>query len=69
MKAAPESACVSFPRYSGPSMPCCVRYSQIACVIASTCASLNVRASDDPRWPLVPKLTRSAGAALSGRSW
>ena len=50
-------------------MPWRFRWSQTACVIASTCASLNEQASEDPRWPLVPKLTRWLGSAGSGLSW
>src|SRR5512139_5087 len=65
-KAGSDSACVSRPTKSGPSMPQPARYSQIAWVIASTCASLKVPLSDEPRWPLVPKLTRCAGSPGSG---
>src|SRR5215470_9329873 len=45
------------PRKSGPLIACARRYSQIACVIARMCHSLNERSKDDPRWPDVPKLT------------
>ncbi len=34
------------------------RYSQIACVMARICASVNVPLSEVPRCPLVPKATR-----------
>ena len=37
-----------------------------AWVMARTCASLNDPRSDEPRWPLVPKLTRCAASAGSG---
>src|SRR5271169_1736263 len=52
-----DSAWVSFPIYKGPSIPCPLRYSQIACVIARMCASLKAPCSEDPRYPLVPKAT------------
>src|SRR5438045_2706621 len=39
--AGAESACVSLPRHSGPSIPRPRRWSQIACVTARMCASLN----------------------------
>ena len=55
--AGAETAWVSFPIYSGPSIPCPRRYSQMACVMARMCASLNVPCSGEPRCPLVPKLT------------
>ena len=47
-------------------MPWPRRYSQTACVIARMCASLKLRASALPRWPLVPKATRWAGTVTSG---
>src|SRR5690606_833282 len=62
-----ESACVSMPMNSGPPIARSRRRSQIACVIASTCASLNVPSSEEPRWPEVPKRTRSPATAASGR--
>jgi hypothetical protein len=37
-------------------------------VIARMCASLNERESDEPRCPLVPKLTRCCASPGSGRS-
>jgi hypothetical protein len=61
-----ESACVSMPRKSGPSMPCAWRWAQMAWLIASTCASLNELVSDEPRWPEVPKATRCAAIDGSG---
>jgi hypothetical protein len=66
--AGRDSACVSRPMNSGPSMPCAARYSQMACAMARMCPSLNARSNDDPRCPDVPKLTRSAATAGSGRS-
>ena len=36
--AGPDSAWVSMPRNSGPVIPLALRWSQIACVIAHTCA-------------------------------
>jgi hypothetical protein len=65
--AGSESAWVSMPRKSGPSMPFFLRYRQIACVIASTCRSLNEVSNDEPRCPEVPKATRCAATAGSGR--
>src|SRR5271169_1736265 len=40
--AGADSAWVSFPIYKGPSIPCPLRYSQIAWVIARMCASVKV---------------------------
>ena len=65
--AGAEAACVSAPRNRGPVMPARARYSQIACVIARMWASLNAPSSAAPRWPLVPKATRSRGLSGSGR--
>src|SRR5919197_1540316 len=39
----------------------------MAWVIARICASMNVPPSDDPRCPLVPKLTRCVGSLMSGK--
>ena len=64
--AGSDSACVSMPMNSGPSMPCDARWSQIACVIASTWRSLNELSKALPRWPEVPKATRCDGSAGSG---
>ena len=64
--AGADSAWVSLPMYSGPSMPWLDRCSQIACVMARMCASLNEPRSEEPRWPLVPKATRCAGSPVSG---
>ena len=61
-----DSACVSLPTYSGPVTPLVRRYEQIACVIARMCASLKVPRSEDPRWPLVPKLTLCVASVVSG---
>ena len=66
--AGSESACVSLPRKSGPSMPCAARYSAVACATAARWASLKLRLSALPRWPEVPKATRCAGTAGSGAS-
>jgi hypothetical protein len=38
----------------------------MACVVARMCASLNADDSDEPRCPLVPKLTRSSARSASG---
>ncbi len=46
--------------------PC--RYSQMACVMARMCHSLNARWSEEPRWPEVPNETRCSGIFGSGRS-
>jgi hypothetical protein len=67
MKAGFESACVSKPMKSGPSMPSCLRWRQIACVIATMWSSLKAVWSDEPRWPEVPKTTRCADSDGSGR--
>ena len=64
--AGSDSAWVSAPRYSGPSMPWAARYSQMAWVVATMWSSLNVAVNADPRWPEVPNDTRSAGWAGSG---
>src|SRR5262245_50431192 len=39
----------------------------MACVMARMWASVNVPCSDEPRWPLVPKLTNWLGSLGSGR--
>ena len=64
--AGPLSAWVSAPRNSGPSMPLPARYSQIAWLVATMWSSLNVVFSDEPRCPLVPKLTRCSTTPGSG---
>ncbi len=64
--AGSDSACVSAPRYSGPSMPAPARYSQMACVVARMWSSLNVPANAEPRWPDVPNATRCAASPGSG---
>ena len=56
------------PQEQRPAIPFCLRYSQIACVTARMCHSLNARLNDDPRWPDVPNETRCAGNLGSGRS-
>ncbi len=66
--AGADSACVSMPTNSGPVVPWRARYSQIACVMARMCHSLKARSNEEPRCPEVPKLTRSAATAGSGRS-
>ena len=55
--AGRESAWVSLPIKIGPVIPWVRRYSQIACVMARMCDSVNVAFKLVPRWPLVPKLT------------
>ena len=64
--AGSDSACVSLARKSGPSVPACRRYSQIAWLVARMWSSLNARPSDEPRWPEVPKATRWSGTLTSG---
>ena len=64
--AGPDRAWVSRPMNSGPSMPCSVRYSTIAWVIAAMCASLKEPLRAEPRCPEVPKATRWAGSSASG---
>jgi hypothetical protein len=34
--------------------------------MAAMCASLNEPRSDEPRWPLVPKLTICVASSISG---
>ncbi len=65
--AGSDSAWVSAPRNSGPSVPCPVRYSQIACVVAAMWSSLNAASNDEPRCPDVPNATRCAASPGSGR--
>ena len=64
--AGSDSACVSAPRYSGPSMPWLARYSQIAWVVARMWSSLNVAVNADPRCPDVPNDTRCTASPGSG---
>ena len=64
--AGSESACVSAPRYSGPSIPREARYSQIAWVVARMWSSLNVAVNADPRCPDVPNDTRCPASPGSG---
>ena len=64
--AGSDSACVSPPRYSGPSMPWPARYSQMAWVVATMWSSLNVALNAEPRWPDVPNDTRCAASSGSG---
>ena len=59
-KAGSDSAWVSVPMNSGPSIDWLRRrYSQMACVMARMCHSLNARSNDEPRCPDVPNATRS----------
>jgi len=55
--AGSDSAWVSRPMKSGPSVPWLRRYSMIAAVIATMCASLNAPSRLEPRWPDVPNTT------------
>jgi hypothetical protein len=64
--AGSDSAWVSAPRYSGPSIPCAARYSQMACVVARMWSSLNVAVNADPRCPDVPNNTRCPASPGSG---
>ena len=64
--AGSDSACVSAPRYSGPSILWLARYSQIAWVVARMWSSLNVAVKADPRCPDVPNDTRCTGSPGSG---
>ena len=66
--AGSDSAWVSRPRNSGPSIPSRLRCRATASAIASTCASLNVHAVAVPRWPDVPNDTRCVSSDGSGRS-
>ena len=66
--AGTESACVSMPRYSGPSIPCCLRYLQMASVMPTTCHSLKLFSNAEPRCPDVPNATRWPGTLASGTS-
>ena len=58
--AGSESACVSRPRNSGPSMPCCARGSGRPPRSMASDVRLveRRRRSDVPRWPEVPNATR-----------
>ena len=64
--AGMDSAWVSLPINSGPLIPSFFRYSQMAWVMATMWASLNEPDSDEPRCPLVPKLTSCSGSEGSG---
>ena len=71
--AGSESACVSAPRNSGPSIPCAARYSQIAWVMARMWSSLNVAVSADRgaltcRTPPAARHRRDRDATRSRRS-
>ena len=55
---------MSMPRNSGPEIFCCLRYRQIAWVIARMCHSLKAPLNDEPRWPEVPKATRCADSLV-----
>ena len=57
MVAGALRAWVSAPMNSGPVMPCSVRYSTIAWVVARMWFSLKAVFSELPRWPDVPKTT------------
>ncbi|MNC29527.1 hypothetical protein D3C75_777750 [compost metagenome] len=65
--AGADSAWVSAPMNSGPSMPFSWRYRQMAWVMARTWYSLKLNSSEVPRCPEVPKATRWAATAASGR--
>ena len=67
-QAGSESACVSMARNSGPLIPSCLRYWQMACVMARIWDSLNDSVDDDPRCPDVPNATRCARTPGSGRA-
>ena len=56
------------PRRRTAARPCPARarYSTIACVVAAMWSSLKVVASDEPRWPDVPKATACSEFAGSG---
>ena len=45
-RAGTERACVSMPRNSGPSIFCCLRYRQIAWVMARICDSLKALSNE-----------------------
>jgi hypothetical protein len=63
--AGPDSACVSRPRNSGPSIPWASRYRHTAALMATTCASVKLPSSELPRWPEVPNATGACGACSS----
>ena len=65
-KAGFESACVSNPMNRGPSIPACLRWRQIAWVIARMWSSLKAASSEEPRCPEVPNTTRCAATDGSG---
>ncbi|CAM5584615.1 hypothetical protein SHIRM173S_05921 [Streptomyces hirsutus] len=65
-RAGSDSAWVSAPRKSGPSVPWPSRYSQMAWLIAAMWSSLNAPARDDPRCPDVPNATRCPASWGSG---
>ena len=64
--AGSDSAWVSMPRYSGPSVPWAARYSQIAWLVAAMWSSLKLVRRLEPRWPDVPNATRCSGTDGSG---
>ena len=64
--AGSDSAWVSRPRNSGPSVPCAARYSQMAWLVAAMWSSLNAVLKDEPRCPEVPNATRCPATAGSG---
>ena len=65
-QAGSDRAWVSRPMYSGPVTPAFLRYSAMACVMATMWASLNEVFRDEPRCPEVPKETRCSGTFGSG---
>jgi hypothetical protein len=66
-QAGSDSPWVSRPTNKGPAIPWAVRYSTIACVVATMCASVNAPVRLEPRCPEVPKATRCAGSSRSGQ--
>ncbi|SHW22213.1 Uncharacterised protein [Mycobacteroides abscessus subsp. abscessus] len=64
--AGSERAWVSRPMNNGPLIPCAFRYSTIAAVVATICASLKAASRLDPRCPDVPNATWWATFAGSG---
>src|ERR1700761_893891 len=64
--AGRDSAWVSIPMNKGPSIFFCLRYRQMAWVMARICLSLKEVEKEEPRWPDVPKETFCAATEGSG---
>ena len=66
--AGSDSAWVSMPRNSGPSMPCAGAVVADRLGDGQDVASLNAPSNAEPRWPDVPNATRWAATDTSGRT-